>query len=122
MADGGGEDQIGLAWSIDGINWKKCEDNPVLPVTVARETCEDPHLVKCKSTYYLHYNTWYWSPNRTSATGGSTMVLLRNLLVWQRHQNRNRAGIRKANSRKGRVVKGEMVQSSLFGGRPVRCN
>lgn len=85
VAVGGGEDQISLAWSDDGINWKKYEDNPVLPVTEARETCEDPHLVKCKNTYYLHYNTWYWSPNRTSATGGEALASSKDLKQWERH-------------------------------------
>ena len=32
------------------------------------------------------------------------MVLLRNLLLWLQHQNRNRLGIRKANNPKGRVL------------------
>lgn len=44
------------------------------------------------------------------------MVLLRNLLLWQQHQNRNRLGIKKANNRKGRVVKSEMGQSPSFQG------
>ena len=85
VAVGGGEDQIGLAWSGDGINWKKYENNPVLSVSKARETGEDPHLVKCKSTYYLHYNTWYWSPNRTRATGGEALASSKDLKQWERH-------------------------------------
>jgi len=85
VAVSGGEDQIGLAWSDDGINWKKYENNPVLVTTKARETYEDPHLVRYKGTYYLHYNTWYWSSNRTRASGGETLASSKDLKQWKRH-------------------------------------
>ncbi len=57
----GGVDQIGLAWSNDGVNWQRFEKNPVIKATEEYEVkgCQDPRLVKYDGTYYLTYTGWH---------------------------------------------------------------
>ena len=55
-----GTSRIGLAWSEDGIHFKK-EDKPVLEPSEPYELpggCEDPRVVKIKDTFYLTYTAY----------------------------------------------------------------
>ena len=77
----GGVDQIGLAWSDDGVNWQRYEKNPVVKSTEEYETkgCQDPRLVKSDGTYYLTYTGWHQN--------GYDLCLAtsQDLLDWQKH-------------------------------------
>lgn len=57
----GGVDHIGLAWSDDGVNWEKCDNNPVLRASenYEKKGAQDPRLVSFGETYYLTYTGWH---------------------------------------------------------------
>ncbi len=57
----GGKDQIGLAWSDDGIHWERYPGNPVLEATEDYELpggSQDPRVVRHDGVYYMTYTAW----------------------------------------------------------------
>ncbi len=50
-----GHDQIHLAFSHDGIDWDRYEDNPVIPVGEANHV-NDPTVVEVGGTFYMYYS------------------------------------------------------------------
>jgi len=82
------ERHIGLATSINGINWTKNASNPVLSVSpntweVSGGKGIDPWgIMKIGSTYYLWYNTVDPPASQTRATGLATST---DLVNWTKN-------------------------------------
>lgn len=76
-----GTSRIGLAWSEDGIHFKK-EEKPVLEPTEPYELpggCEDPRIVKIEGTYYLTYTAYDGKMARLC------MASSKDLYKWKKH-------------------------------------
>lgn len=50
-----GHDQIHLAFSDDGIHWRRYESNPVIPAGEANHV-NDPTVVEVEGTFYMYYS------------------------------------------------------------------
>lgn len=76
-----GTSRIGIAWSEDGVNFKK-EDKPVLEPSEPYELpggCEDPRVVKIEDTFYLTYTAY------DGKTARLCMASSKDLYNWIKH-------------------------------------
>ena len=76
-----GTSRIGLAWSEDGIHFKR-EEKPVLEPSEPYELpggCEDPRVVKIEDTFYLTYTAY------DGKTARLCLASSKDLYNWNKH-------------------------------------
>ena len=76
-----GTSRIGIAWSEDGIHFKR-EEKPVLEPSEPYELpggCEDPRIVKIENTFYLTYTAY------DGKTARLCLASSKDLYNWTKH-------------------------------------
>lgn len=54
----GNRAQIGVAFSTDGVNWRKYRDNPIVKADISNSEyhCAYPYVIKIGKLYYMYYS------------------------------------------------------------------
>lgn len=83
-AEGKGTDTgaLGLAWSIDGINFTRYENNPVMKAEYDFEKygTEDPRIIKADGKYYMYYV----GNDRERTAGNICLAISDDLIHWEK--------------------------------------
>ena len=79
---GTGTGSLGLAWSKDGINFNRYENNPIMKVEYEYEIngIEDPRLIKFEGIYYLFY-----AGSEGKTPGNICLATSEDLIHWEKH-------------------------------------
>jgi len=80
--EGTGTGALGLAWSKDGINFDRYENNPILKAEFEYEEygTEDPRVIKVNDKYYM----FYVGNDKKRTAGNICLAMSHDLIHWEK--------------------------------------